>query len=151
MQMPMKGETNMSDEIVTIENPRSANVSMYYKGFSIQITIRDPKQKAFPLLEKMTRIVDYALSKGMKPSWNKLTNDEIAKDSPEVPQRPLHEPTDGMDDALDQAEDLTVHTCLVHNVAMKKRTGQFGDFYSHGRKYPDGTFEWCTGKGWGRK
>lgn len=43
-----------------------------------------------------------------------------------------------------QAEDLFAPKCPVHGTPMKKRNGQYGEFWSCGQKNPDGS--WCKAK-----
>ncbi len=66
----------MSEEQVSKlpEAPMSGNLRGYYKGYSIQITARDPEVKVKPLLDKLVEIADYMEENGFKPSWNEQTN-----------------------------------------------------------------------------
>lgn len=48
--------------------------------------------------------------------------------------------------------DLTSPSfCGVHKVEMKERVSKFGKFYSHSQQKPDGSWEYCQGKGFGVK
>ena|SRR3990167_3956508 len=40
--------------------------------------------------------------------------------------------------------------CELHKVEMKERQGKYGKFYSHAKEL-DGTWVYCTGRGWGAK
>ena len=40
--------------------------------------------------------------------------------------------------------------CELHKIEMKERQGKYGKFYSHAKEL-DGTWVYCTGKGWGIK
>jgi len=40
--------------------------------------------------------------------------------------------------------------CPIHNVVMKPRKGKYGLFYSHSKRLSDGSWAYCSGKGWGK-
>ena len=44
-------------------------------------------------------------------------------------------------DSVEQAEEALAPQCPVHQTAMKKRKGQYGEFWSCGIKLPSGA--WC--------
>lgn len=45
-------------------------------------------------------------------------------------------------DTPEQAQALFIPPCPVHQTPMKKRQGQYGEFWSCGRKLPNGA--WCN-------
>lgn len=47
-------------------------------------------------------------------------------------------------DTPQQAQEVLAPLCPVHQTAMKQREGQYGKFWSCGRKNPDGS--WCQEK-----
>lgn len=56
------------------EAPISVNIKAYYKGFGLQITKRDPEEKASPLLKQAMETIDWMVEHDFKPSWNEDTN-----------------------------------------------------------------------------
>lgn len=73
------------------ESPKSSNIRFYYKGYSIQITVRDENEKIFPLLKKMMKIADYAEANNCQPSWNPETNKAVS--ATKTPTQPLKSTT----------------------------------------------------------
>lgn len=87
--------------------------------------------------------------------------DEMVK-ATAVPEKPVIKEAD-MDAALDRMEEpKTIHAdegesveealpetkmCTIHEEPMRRVKGQFGIFYSHGEKQPNGTWRNCSGKG----
>lgn len=51
--------------------------------------------------------------------------------------------------AIDEvmAGNTSDELCPVHQVKMFKKTGQYGDFWTHGEKQADGSWKNCNGKG----
>ncbi|OFZ07909.1 MAG: hypothetical protein A3D92_09400 [Bacteroidetes bacterium RIFCSPHIGHO2_02_FULL_44_7] len=47
-------------------------------------------------------------------------------------------------DTVEQAQDQVAPLCPVHETPMKLRNGEYGEFWSCGRKNPDGS--WCREK-----
>lgn len=105
---------------MTNEAPISGNVRLYYKGYSIQITCRDPQEEIKPLIEKMMQIADFADTHNCQPSWNDDTNKKAAQ------------PTSGL-----------TRPCPVHGDTMterlSKKTGK--PYFAHST--PEGL---CFGK-----
>lgn len=58
-----------------MESPQSITVQFYYKGFSILLTKRDPETEVKPLLEDAMTSIEWAIERGLQPSWNKATNE----------------------------------------------------------------------------
>jgi hypothetical protein len=52
-----------------------------------------------------------------------------------------------IDTVMDEANEDT-EPCEVHDVAMKARNGANGTFYSHARRLEDGSWDYCSGRGW---
>lgn len=98
------------------ESPQSITSILYYRGVSITITKRDEEAKIKPLVEKQLAMIDWMLDeKQCLPSWNKQTNEEVGK--------PIEKPIETNPDEKE---------CPLHpGIIMKKRTGKYGDFYSH--------------------
>lgn len=61
------------------EAPISGNVKIYYKGYSIQLTCRNPEVSIEPLFQKMLKIVNEAEKHDCKPSWNDDTNKKVTQ------------------------------------------------------------------------
>lgn len=66
------------------ESPISGNVRGYYKGYSVQITCRDPERPLKPLLVKMMQVANFMDARGFKPSWNDETNEQVREEKPEA-------------------------------------------------------------------
>lgn len=65
------------------EAPRSMTLSVYYKGYSIMLTQRDPDTKLKPLLDNAIDIIkSLEADLDFQPSWNKQTNQELKKLNP---------------------------------------------------------------------
>jgi hypothetical protein len=114
-----------------VEASKSSNIKGYYKGFAIQITLRDPEEKVLPLLEQMIKIADWMEDHDFKPSWNEETN-----------KRKEQQPV---------LDDLTSN-CPIHRVPMTQKVwtnpkGEKVNFWSHS-KQEDGVWYNCSGKGW---
>ena len=119
---------DINETLTAGEAAMSANVRGYYKGFSIQITCRDPQVKVKPLLDKCVEIAEYMNNNGWKPSWNDTTNQ--ANNKPKT--------------VTSEIGTTTVPTCPYHNKQMTLRDGQYGQYWSCGTKLDDGT--WCKYK-----
>lgn len=63
-----------------LESPQSINITLYYKGFQMSVTKRDQEIEVKGLIEEAMRGIDWAISQGLKPSWNEETNKEALKD-----------------------------------------------------------------------
>ena len=59
------------------EAPISGSIKGYYKGYSVQITNRDPSLNIEPLLDKAKWVVEWMEKNGFKPSWNEDTNTKV--------------------------------------------------------------------------
>ena len=124
------------------ESPKSANVRGYYKGFSLQVTVRDENVTVQPLVEKMIQIIDYMEEKGFEPSWNTQTNKQVKTE-----QDPDPDWIRERDKELEPAEEVQPNYCAIHNLPMKERKGPTGTFFSHATQLPNGKWTYCSGKG----
>lgn len=70
-----------------MESPQSASFVVYYKGVSLTVTQRDLTVDMKPLMKQQFDNIDFALSCGALPSWNKDTNEQIAKQT-SIPVEP---------------------------------------------------------------
>ena len=64
------------------EAKMSGNIRGYYRGYSIQITNRDPDVEVKPLLQKMVQIAKFMESHDFEPSWNSDTNKKAEGEQP---------------------------------------------------------------------
>jgi len=97
---------------VGAEASQSVTASLYYKGYSIMLTLRDPQVKLLPLLEKAMHIIDWAIEKGdFEPSWNTQTNKELKavspsekwlNENPPLQRTPMPPPPNGLTCAICQ-------------------------------------------------
>lgn len=131
------------------ESPQSINITLYYKGFSMQVTKRDPDISVKDLVQEAMNGIDWAITQGLKPSWNDETNrTALGEQKKSVSQAPGE--TDPTNEWLDKGvapKDSRPDYCFIHKVAMKEKNGKFGVFYSHWLgKDSYGKSTYCNGK-----
>lgn len=118
---------NIMDKTTGSEASQSINISFYYRGFSVQITKRDPKVDIEPILLDAKAMIEKSIGLGYLPSWNPETN----KAALGVVVTPVVVPTVNQADRwLEQPVDKKM--CPLHPTAeLKARDGQYGVFWSH--------------------
>lgn len=123
-----------------MESPQSINITLYYKGFAMQVTKRDPDVSVIALITESMKGIDWAIAQGLKPSWNDETNKTALGGQKSAQQANteadwLEKPVEGK-------------MCPIHpNQEMKAREGKFGTFYSHSLgKDTQGKWLYCNGK-----
>lgn len=125
--------TGASEQTGLPEAPASANTRIRTeKNFVWQVTLRaDDGQK---LAKKIEGFEKFCEEKVWKPETGYFDKN-----------RPLKE---GEAQAVVQTETKEEeHLCPMHGVRMFKKTGKHGEFWTHGQKKADGTWENCTGRG----
>lgn len=121
------------------EAPVSVSTTIYYKGFSVMITKRDPDVKHERLIEDQLAMLDWLIDRGVKPSWDEETNKQA-----------LSEPVTHQENTereLRAEDNPSIPTCNMHNVKMKERTWPKGGTYYDHRREIDGVWNKCTGEG----
>lgn len=75
--------------------------------------------------------------------------DEVRVFDEPIPEEEYNDMREAVEDPKPGFVDHTLGSshCDLHNVEMTERKGKFGTFYSHGKKLPDGSFDYCNGKG----
>lgn len=117
------------------EAPVSFTLTFWVHGFRATATLRDPSFKdQFHEGIKITADTAKVMSEDprFEPSWeqSKLQDNNLAIEKESQPEPATKQ-------------------CEVHNKPMKRRTGNSGQaFYSHARKLPDGSWDYCSGGGW---
>jgi hypothetical protein len=107
------------------EAPLSGNIRLFYKGYSIQITNRDPSVEVKPLIQKMMQIAEFADKNGCAPSEEK----------PSRGFKKSASPTQSVGSGI---------FCKKHNVEM--RPNKNGNLYHRDINRPEGT-QFCNGRG----
>ena len=108
------------------------------------------KYLIYHLISPLGHKVDLWTNAGKKnPTYKDLANEEIRIQKIEQagfkmdvslhPQNAPQSTTGGQ-----------VSFCELHKIDMKERQGKYNKFYSHAKEL-DGTWVYCTGKGWGVK
>lgn len=134
-----------------MESPQSISITLYYKGFSMIITKRDPSVSVIDLITESMKGIDWAIERGLKPSWNDETNRQALQ--PEQ-KKTIHTEAQGVNQQAEWLEKPVTpaitreNFCSIHKVEMKAREGRFGTFYSHtlGKNPNTGKWDYCNGK-----
>jgi len=100
----------------------------------VQASDREEMNKMYPFARALYQKVTNSL--GTKPQlWNGVING----------QRKTNGQSFGkIIDTPEQAQAVLAPVCPVHETPMKLREGQYGKFWSCGRRNPDGS--WCQEK-----
>lgn len=96
--------------------------------------IREDDYDAFLIArQNIIDLIDSEKNKQVEPDWmdEDLNQKHKGKTMEEI------DPAD-LDDSM----------CTVHKVQMKERDGKNGKFYSHAREMTDGSWDYCSGRGW---
>jgi hypothetical protein len=108
------------------ENLPSVEVVGAYKDYPVKViqTGLEDQQIVYAMLKDAKTLIDLMDEHGFTP------------------------PTIRQSAEVKELKEADSNMCLLHNAPMKERTNKGGaKFFSHGKKLPDGTFDWCMGKG----
>lgn len=98
---------------------------------------------------------DSEVSEAYKQGWA-IVHEEVEKQESALNESKsiadsIKQSTNFVEDISAELAEPEEKMCELHTKPMKRREGKFGPFYSHGIKLEDGSFQWCSGKGYGKK
>jgi hypothetical protein len=108
------------------ENLPSVEVVGAYKDYPVKViqTGLEDQQIVYAMLKDAKTLIDLMDEHGFTPPTLRPT--------PEVKE----------------LKEADASFCSLHDIKMKERTNKGGaKFFSHGKKLPDGSFSWCSGRG----